>query len=282
VVDSNLRTRQVTGASTVDVLDWKGNAFALGETTFRVGYAKGGKTEQDEFLLFKPKWMVEQYAQLIRSLQPKHIFELGIYRGGSLAFLSLLAQPRKYVAIDLRGRSSDLLETWLDSHDLRQTVVPHYGVDQADEATLRKLVAEEFSDTPLDLVIDDASHLFEPTRASFNALFPYLRHGGVYVIEDWATGLDFEAWMSTHADAAVADEVAREVQRRREKGIVTTPLTRLVFEVILATAYTDLIDDMHLRRHWLAVTKGSGDADVGSFDISDCYLDRGRRLLSEL
>jgi predicted methyltransferase len=38
-------------------------------------------------------------------------------------------------------------------------------------------------DQLLDLVVDDTSHL-GPTRASFNTLFPRLRPGGVYVIED--------------------------------------------------------------------------------------------------
>ena len=44
---------------------------------------------------------------------------------------------------------------------------------------------QEFGDEPLDLVIDDASHLYEPTRQSFQVLFPRLRHRGLYVIEDW-------------------------------------------------------------------------------------------------
>jgi hypothetical protein len=34
-------------------------------------------------------------------------------------------------------------------------------------------------------VIDDASHFDAPTRASFQAIFPLMRPGGVYVIEDW-------------------------------------------------------------------------------------------------
>jgi hypothetical protein len=46
-------------------------------------------------------------------------------------------------------------------------------------------VAHEFS-APLDLVIDDASHIYGPTKASFQALFPLLRPGGLYLIEDWA------------------------------------------------------------------------------------------------
>jgi hypothetical protein len=46
------------------------------------------------------------------------------------------------------------------------------------------IIATEFGAMPLDLVSDDASHLLRETRASFNALFPRLRSGGEYIIED--------------------------------------------------------------------------------------------------
>jgi hypothetical protein len=57
-------------------------------------------------------------------------------------------------------------------------------VDQADREALQEIIAREF-DGPVDLVIDDASHIYEPTRASFETLFPRLGRGGLYIIEDW-------------------------------------------------------------------------------------------------
>ena len=47
-----------------------------------------------------------------------------------------------------------------------------------------EIVTREF-DRAIDLVIDDASHVYEPTLASFETLFPHLRPGGLYIIEDW-------------------------------------------------------------------------------------------------
>src|SRR4029077_11377083 len=46
----------------------------------------------------------------------------------------------------------------------------------------------------IDVVIDDASHLYGPTRRSFEILFPLLKPGGAYIIEDWPAGLrpDFQ------------------------------------------------------------------------------------------
>ena len=34
-------------------------------------------------------------------------------------------------------------------------------------------------------MIDDGSHLLEETRACFETLFPRLRKGGLYMLEDW-------------------------------------------------------------------------------------------------
>ena len=43
------------------------------------------------------------------------------------------------------------------------------------ERALGTIVAEEFGDERLDLVVDDASHSLEPTRTSSETLFPRLR-----------------------------------------------------------------------------------------------------------
>jgi hypothetical protein len=40
---------------------------------------------------------------------------------------------------------------------------------------------------PLDIVIDDGSHRCDHVLASFDALFPHLREGGIYVVEDTQT-----------------------------------------------------------------------------------------------
>jgi len=40
---------------------------------------------------------------------------------------------------------------------------------------------------PFDIIIDDGSHMSHHIIASFNALFPHVRPGGIYVVEDLAT-----------------------------------------------------------------------------------------------
>jgi hypothetical protein len=68
---------------------------------------------------------------------------------------------------------------------LTSSIRPHYGVDQDDAGRVRQIVRDELGDEPIDLVIDDASHLLGPSRSSFDVLFPMLRPGGLFVLEDW-------------------------------------------------------------------------------------------------
>jgi hypothetical protein len=56
--------------------------------------------------------------------------------------------------------------------------------DQADSQFLKSVNRER---GPFDIIIDDGSHMMHQQIKSFNTLFPRLKDGGVYVIEDWHT-----------------------------------------------------------------------------------------------
>jgi Methyltransferase domain len=202
--------------------------------------------------------------------------ELGILHGGSVAFITLLANPEKYVATDLLPGSSEQFDAWLESYD--EVVRPYYGVDYADAAANRGILAKEFAGKPLDLVIDDGSHLLEPTRSSFNALFPALRSGGIYVIEDWARDHHIERRMAE--DPAVGDHVHREIARQPDLADRVS-LTRLVFEIGLASAYTDFVDEIQIHDSWVSVTRGFDKLNPRDFDIAECHLNLGRRVLGD-
>ena len=62
--------------------------------------------------------------------------------------------------------------------------------DQGDERFLDSF-ARQFG--PFDIVIDDGSHFSHHVITSFDALFPYVRPGGIYAIEDLATSY-WPAW----------------------------------------------------------------------------------------
>jgi predicted O-methyltransferase YrrM len=63
--------------------------------------------------------------------------------------------------------------------------VAFYNVDQNDSDSLILLGKEQGQ---FDIIIDDASHQVKETKNTFDNLYPYLKQGGLYVIEDWGAG----------------------------------------------------------------------------------------------
>ena len=100
-----------------------------------------------------------------------------------------------YDAIDAGGES---LRMW--KHYFRRGLI--YGLDiftktgieesrlsvvQGDQGDPRFLDSMARRLGPFDIIIDDGSHMSHHVITSFNALFPHVRPGGIYVVEDLAT-----------------------------------------------------------------------------------------------
>jgi SAM-dependent methyltransferase len=175
------------------------------------------------------------------------VLELGVYQGGSTALIAQLARPQRLVALELEPKPVRSLEQLVAAEGLAGSVVVHWGADAADRALLAQVCERDFTGERLDLVIDDASHFLEPTRVSFEELFPRLRPGGVYVIEDWA-------WAH------------REVDLWPERP----PLSRLVLELVLAAGRRpDLIAGVEIDRAWAVIERGPAPADPGAFAVRE-------------
>jgi hypothetical protein len=94
----------------------------------------------------------------------------------------------KLVGVDITKREdSEYFKRYVNSKNLGERIKVVWDTDQADARRLREIVETEFIE-PLDLVFDDASHIYEPTKSTFETVFPFLRAGGLYIIEDWAWG----------------------------------------------------------------------------------------------
>src|SRR5262245_7560839 len=147
-----------------------------------------GKASAGGFHVHKSQYQMKVYAdfwKLRQDFQPKCVFEIGICAGGSVVFWHEHFRPNKHVAIDLLPRTNNKpFMEYAGSTYVRDHLKTYWGVDQGDAASVNAILDREF-DTPLDLVIDDASHLYTPTKRAFETLFPRLRPGGLYLIEDW-------------------------------------------------------------------------------------------------
>ena len=235
-------------------LIWKPDRMLLDDLVFRLQHYASDNWElgNECFLFCKIKYLVDQYAKfwsLRENFPARNILELGMWDGGSIAFWFEYFNPDKHVGVDLRQKEdSEYFKRYTSSRGLDQKIRTYWGINQGDSAKLRGIVKTEFQG-PLDLVIDDASHMYDLTKKSFETLFPLLRPGGLYVIEDWAWG----HWA--------------EFQRPGE-----IPLTRLIFELTAATGSChecSWVSHISIFQGFAVIERG----EIPSPAISDFKLD---------
>ena len=132
------------------------------------------------------KWGPHFYTPLYHELfchlrdQPIRLLEIGVggndlktFGGASLAMWADYFANGQITGIDIAEKRLTL--------DARVRV---FCGSQDDSAFLKQVCDER---GPFDIVIDDGSHVPEHVVASFNILFPTLKDGGIYVIEDVQT-----------------------------------------------------------------------------------------------
>jgi Methyltransferase domain len=104
--------------------------------------------------------------------RPVRILEIGVYRGGSLDMWQwFFGSQVTLVGIDI-------------DPDAKAASDPRHVVeigDQMDPDFLRR-VAEEHG--PFDIIIDDGGHGMEQQIVTAETLFPLLKDGGVFLVED--------------------------------------------------------------------------------------------------
>jgi hypothetical protein len=135
--------------------------------------------------LLKNRAALTALGAVLDDIAPRRMIELGIAEGASIIYWAERYGLDRLAAFDLEADAPALVG-YLARHGMIASVRPYFGVSQDDGPALRRAVAADFGADLVDVVIDDASHLYEPTRASFEILFPFVRPGGIYVLEDWA------------------------------------------------------------------------------------------------
>jgi len=168
-------------------LAWEGDVLRAGSVVFDTSFDAKFASTPGAFKLYKGPANVRDLTTVlaVASAPCRNVLELGIYRGGSVVLWNELLQPARLSAIDHdQPREDETLRQYLAS-DRGRGVRLHWGVDQADRTALERVLADDDLE-PLDLVVDDGSHMLDLTTTSFDILFPRLRPGGWYLIEDWA------------------------------------------------------------------------------------------------
>jgi hypothetical protein len=218
------------------------------------------ETVGKHFIAGRSRSMVERGLAEIGSRRVARMIDLGIYKGGSAVLYHKLFAPEKLIAVDHTAEPVPSLEDYAARQPDRSLVIAR-GVDQSDALALDRLCVEHLEGQPLDLVVDDASHLHAPTRASFRSLFPRLGAGACYIIEDWA----WAHWPGDYWQKERGGEYFRSKQ----------PVTDLLIELLLLCASSpQIVRRVDVDSIMICVERGDAALQPG-FEPSEHYHSRG-------
>lgn len=249
------------------VISWEDDLhLKIDDVNFRLTWDSAeltyGISTIDDFLLGKARPMVEKLAEMQQRQKITKIFEMGILKGGSVALHDRIFRPLKIAAIEYMPEPVPALTEYILKYDGHTRVKPYYGISQADRPAMENILSAEFPERDIDLIVDDASHLYEETRDAFNITFPYLAPGGTYIIEDWA-------WAHWTGDAW---------QSKNSFFYGKTALSNLLIELfMLAASRPDFITNIEIAHSTILIKKGQGVVPAKNFRIADHYLLRGKR-----
>lgn len=113
-----------------------------------------------------------EFGAYARAGRPVRLLEIGVSNGGSLEiWRKYLPAGSEIVGIDVNPECGRL--TFSEGIEV-------FVGDASDRATLDGILG----DRTFDIIIDDGSHRSDHIVATFEALFPRLRGGGKFVVED--------------------------------------------------------------------------------------------------
>lgn len=225
----------------------------------------------DRFYISKTPGILKRYFTLFNERRPGRILELGVQYGGSAAFLQLVTDPAALLALELDSTRIEILDKFVEEQAVQDRLHVEYGVSQDDNERVRDLVIKHLGpDRCIDLVIDDASHMLEPTRHTFQTVFPRLKPGASYIVEDHASAHIVSTSLLRRAEGG--DEPAKKLLGpllRDSLPADRKPLHVLAVEAMLASINNaGLIQRIIVDRQWLRIVRGHEDfEDINSFDL---------------
>ena len=186
---------------------------------------------------------------------PVRVLEIGVYRGGGLEMLRHYLGPEaKLVGIDI--------------DEAARAAARGYEVelgDQADPEFLRH-VAEEHG--PFDIVVDDGGHTMRQQVVSVETLFPLLKDGGTYVVEDCHT-----SYWQEFADQGPDGKTFIEWVKQRVDDLNAYHFSRS--EHLESPWQTDL-DGLHIYDSVVVLNKNRRLAPFGELSGTKDFINTGR------
>ena len=168
------------------------------------------------------------YTRLFEPIRDKEItlVEIGLFRHDADRRRAVNAVEGIKAATVLRAPSLEMWNAYFprahiygfDIDDFSQVKIDRCTIIQGDmssESDLDQLVRTIGG--PIDILIDDASHASHHQQIALGRLFPHLRSGGIYIIEDLL-------WQDQYLEHKNIPKTRDVLRRLQVDGILETPL----------------------------------------------------------
>jgi predicted O-methyltransferase YrrM len=146
--------------------------------------------------------------------RPVTILELGVFEGASVRMWRDYFSAGRIVGVDNDPTATDHVEDRIKI----------YIGDQANPSFLERVAAAE---GPFDLVVDDGGHRATQQKVSLRSLWPHLKPGGIYVIEDIHTSYLQDiygmGWREPETTVEFLKYVVDDIHEGHHKQAVTLP-----------------------------------------------------------
>lgn len=118
-----------------------------------------------------------KYDKILASFRESFlsVLEIGVAQGQSIRMWTDYFTKATIHGADI-SKASESCQLYSDR-------IKFHLLDQTDGEQLKNL--EQYS--PFDLIIDDGTHFWKEQIFTFKTLFPYMRKGGIYIVEDTST-----------------------------------------------------------------------------------------------
>ena len=113
----------------------------------------------------------ERFFHELRAQTDLKLLEIGVYEGASVRTWESYFSHATIVGVDINLDAKQ--------HASDRVIIEH--ADQSNIASLTKLALDH---GPFDILIDDGSHQWDHQITSLRTLYPFLKPGGYYIMED--------------------------------------------------------------------------------------------------
>ena len=221
------------------------------------------------------KW--EQYLGIYESElsavisrgKPVHLLEVGVQNGGSLELWGkYLPAGSQIVGVDIDPSCAELR--------FQNPFITVHTINAANHDDILRI----FKDQSFDIIIDDGSHVSSDITSTFNLLFPRLKVGGRYFIEDLECsyyrthdgGLFHEdssiAWLKHIIDSINADHIRPDEQIPPELTSVIAEYRNVVSRITFYDSMA-VVDKLSFvkQRPFRRVLSGQASEVESTFDL---------------